>query len=340
MPSDIIEVQDLRKEYPGGVKAVDGVSFRVREGEIFGFLGPNGAGKSTTIAILTTVLAPTGGTARVGGIDVTRHPYEARCLMGYVSQDLAVDDDLTGYQNLRMQAGFYHLSSDEAERRIARVLTMVDLTDRAGNRVETYSGGMRKRLDIACGLIHQPRLLFLDEPTLGLDIQTRHEIWRYVNELRAQTGTTVFLSTHYMDEADELCDRIAIIDYGRIKALDTPAALKRALGGDMVEFSFDQGTPEAIALAVEAVRGVACVEAVTPLDEDGAFQASVIASESVIPRIFGAINGQPVRIGAIAMKRPTLDDVFLHYTGRALRETGGGGAEAFTARIRMRRTRG
>ncbi len=237
----MIEVEKLRKVFPNGVIAVDGVSFTVAEGEIFGLLGPNGAGKSTTIAILTTLIAPTGGKALVAGVDVCKHPTKARFAFGYVSQDLAVDDNLTGYDNLRLQAGFYHLSRREAEPRIAEVLKMVELTDRAGDLVETYSGGMRKRLDIACGLIHRPRLLFLDEPTLGLDIQTRREIWRYISELRAEINMTIFLTTHYMEEADALCDRIAIIDYGQIKALDAPAALKSALGGDLVNFRFDQG---------------------------------------------------------------------------------------------------
>jgi ABC-2 type transport system ATP-binding protein len=225
----IIEAQGLTKVYKGGVLAVDNVSFSVYEGEIFGFLGPNGAGKSTTIALLTTLLSPTKGTATINGIDISKHPYEARLELGFVSQDLAVEDALTGIDNLRLQAGFYHLSRTDARDRIAEVLKMVDLTARAKDKVETYSGGMRKRLDIACGLIHRPRILFLDEPTLGLDIQTRREIWKYINNLRETIKMTIFLTTHYMDEADSLCDRIAIIDRGVIKTLDTPAVLKEAL---------------------------------------------------------------------------------------------------------------
>jgi len=235
----IIEAQELTKIYPGGTLAVDHVSFTVFEGEIFGFLGPNGAGKSTTIALLTTLLSPTSGSATINGIDITRHAYQARLELGFVSQDLAVEDALTGYDNLRMQAGFYHLSRTEARERIAEVLKMVDLTARAKDKVETYSGGMRKRLDIACGLIHRPRILFLDEPTLGLDIQTRREIWKYVNTLRVENKMTIFLTTHYMDEADSLCDRIAIIDRGVIKTLDTPAALKDAIRGEVENPSLD-----------------------------------------------------------------------------------------------------
>lgn len=337
--SHIIEVTDLKKVFPNGVVAVDGVTFNVDEGEIFGFLGPNGAGKSTTISMLITLIAPTGGVARIAGMDVTRHPMKARLAIGYVSQDLAVDDSLTGYENLRLQAGFYHLSRPQVQQRITEVLNMVDLTDRAGDLAETYSGGMRKRLDIACGLIHRPRLLFLDEPTLGLDIQTRREIWRYINHLRTEINMTIFLTTHYMDEADALCDRIAIIDHGSIKVMDTPAALKHTLGGDRVDFRFDNGTPEDIAKAVDIVRALPFVTEIAP-NEDGGYRAVVTNGEAAVPRIFEALSEHPVRIGAISLKRPSLDDVFLHYTGRELRESGGGKDEAFRTRINMRRTRG
>lgn len=334
---EMIVVDKLSKTFPNGVRAVCDVSFNVAEGEIFGFLGPNGAGKSTTIAMLTTVLPPTSGTAYIAGVDIRRQPTKARFAIGYVSQDLAVDDDLTGYNNLRVQAGFYHVPRAEVARRIADVLTMVGLTGRAGDLVETYSGGMRKRLDIACGLLHRPRVLFLDEPTLGLDIQTRREIWRYITQLRHDNRMTIFLSTHYMDEADALCDRIAIIDDGVIKALDAPAVLKSALGGDTVEFQFDHGTPEEIEQAVALVRALPDVRQVC-LQEGTRFMAIVSHGESVIPEIFAALAGQSARICAISMKRPALDDVFLHYTGRTLRDTEGG--DAMQARMTMRRIRG
>ena len=268
----IIEAHGLTKIYPGGILAVDNVSFAVNEGEIFGFLGPNGAGKSTTIALLTTLLSPTKGTATINGIDITKHPYQARLELGFVSQDLAVEDELTGYNNLRLQAGFYHLTRTETHDRIAEVLNMVDLTARAKDKAETYSGGMRKRLDIACGLIHRPRILFLDEPTLGLDIQTRREIWKYINHLREQIKMTIFLTTHYMDEADSLCDRVAIIDRGVIKTLDTPTALKEALKTEI--------------------------------------------------------------------ENPTLDDVFLHHTGKEMREDPTSKEQAFKSRMIIRRARG
>jgi len=268
----IIEAHGLTKVYPGGIVAVNNVSFSVNEGEIFGFLGPNGAGKSTTIAMLTTLISPTKGTATINGIDITRHAYQARLELGFVSQDLAVEDALSGYDNLRLQAGFYHIPRTEAQVRIAEVLKMVDLTARAKDKAETYSGGMRKRLDIACGLIHRPRILFLDEPTLGLDIQTRREIWKYINTLREEIKMTIFLTTHYMDEADSLCDRVAIIDRGIIKTLDTPAALKDALKKEI--------------------------------------------------------------------EQPTLDDVFLHHTGKEMREDYSNKEAAFKSRMIMRRARG
>jgi len=336
--ANIIEVSELRKDFPNGVVAVDDVSFTVAEGEIFGFLGPNGAGKSTTIAILITLISPSGGAALVAGYDVTRHPMQVRLHIGYVSQDLAVDDNLTGYENLRLQAGLYHIPAAETPERIAQVLEMVELTDRAGHLVETYSGGMRKRLDIACGLIHRPRLLFLDEPTLGLDIQTRREIWRYINQLRAETNMTIFLTTHYMEEADSLCDRIAIIDYGRIKALDSPAALKSELDGDRVELEFEAGTPVEIEKAISIICALPHVMEVREMG-DNRFQSIVTDGGTVIPEIFAALTGQPAKIGAIGMTRPSLDDVFLHYTGRQLREPAVGAGEAMQTRMRMRRIR-
>ncbi|MEW6181748.1 MAG: ATP-binding cassette domain-containing protein [Bacillota bacterium] len=336
--SRIIETEGLTKRFPGGITAVDGVSFTVEEGEIFGFLGPNGAGKSTTIAMLTTLMKPTGGTARVAGFDVARKAYSVRLVIGYVSQDLAVDDSLTGYENLRLQAGFYHIPRAESAKRIDEVLEMVELKDRAKDLVETYSGGMRKRLDIACGLIHRPRLLFLDEPTLGLDIQTRREIWKYINQLREETKMTIFLTTHYMDEADALCDRIAIIDRGSIKVLDTPAVLKSSLGNEIVVFKFARGGPEDINAALDKIKGIGFVKDVTEAGERG-YIASVTNGEASVPAIFEALNGFTARIGSISFKQPSLDDVFLHYTGREMREDGGGKEDALRSRMIMRRTR-
>jgi ABC-2 type transport system ATP-binding protein len=337
--NDIIEAYGLTKVFPGGLVAVNEVSFTVKEGEIFGFLGPNGAGKSTTIAMLTTLIRPTRGTATVAGVDILKQPYQARLALGYVSQDLAVEDALTGYENLKLQAGFYHIPKEEARRRIREVLDMVELSDRAKDKVETYSGGMRKRLDIACGLIHRPRLLFLDEPTLGLDIQTRREIWKYINQLRSEIKMTIFVTTHYMDEADSLCDRIAIIDRGVIKTLDTPSSLKSSLGNEVVEFTFGKGTEEEIKLAVERVSSLGFINDIK-LTEQGRYIASVTNGESSVPEIFESIKNCPARIGSISFKQPSLDDVFLHYTGHEMREEKVSKETAIKSRIIMRRARG
>jgi ABC-2 type transport system ATP-binding protein len=328
----------LTKVFPGGLIAVNDVSFSVKEGEIFGFLGPNGAGKSTTIAMLTTLIKPTKGMAWVTGIDIIKQPYQARLAIGYVSQDLAVEDALTGYENLKLQAGFYHIPKAEAIRRIAEVLTMVELTDRAKDKVETYSGGMRKRLDIACGLIHRPKLLFLDEPTLGLDIQTRREIWKYINHLREEIRMTIFMTTHYMDEADSLCDRIAIIDKGVIKTLDTPAVLKGSLGNEIVEFNFSKGTADDIKDAIEHIKQFDFIKDLKYTDERG-YMASVTNGESSVPAIFETLHDFPVTIGSISHTQPSLDDVFLHYTGHEIRDEKVDKEAGFRNRMIMRRTR-
>jgi ABC-2 type transport system ATP-binding protein len=334
----IIEAKGLVKIFPGGIKAVNRVSFQVEHGEIFGFLGPNGAGKTTTISMLTTLYKPTSGTATIAGMDVVRHAYDVRLAIGYVSQDLAIDDSLSGYDNLRLQAGFYHIPRGEVDKRIRDVLAMVELTDRAKDLAETYSGGMRKRLDIACGLIHRPRILFLDEPTLGLDIQTRREIWRYVNHLREENRMTIFLTTHYMEEADTLCDRIAIIDQGSIVVLDTPAGLKSSMGNEIIEFNFSKGDSGDRETALGRIRRLDFVKSVHKAGIRG-YTASVINGESAIPALFEALQGSKAKIGSISFKQPSLDDVFLHYTGREMRENGGGKDEAMRARIIMRRTR-
>jgi ABC-2 type transport system ATP-binding protein len=334
----IIEVQELTKIFQGGLKAVNEITFSVRQGEIFGFLGPNGAGKSTTIAMLTTLLKPTKGEATVTGIDISKHPYQVRLSIGYVSQDIAVDDALTGYENLRLQAGFYHIPSGEIRNRIEEVLQMVELVNRAKDKVETYSGGMRKRLDIACGLIHRPKLLFLDEPTLGLDIQTRREIWKYINHLREETNMTIFLTTHYMDEADALCDRIAIIDKGTINVLDTPTALKNSLGNEIVSFSFSKGQQNDIKDALNKIKKLDFVKSIN--NKNGmSYMASVTNGEASIPPIIESLQGCSAKIGSISFKQPSLDDVFLHYTGHEMREDGGGKENAMRSRITMRRMR-
>ncbi len=308
----IIEVRDLVKVYRGGVRAVDGISFDVGRGEIFGFLGPNGAGKSTTILVLITLLRPTAGRVTVAGLDVVASPARVRGLIGYVSQDIAVDENLTGRENLLLQAGFYHLPRHGAAERITELLAMVDLADRADHPVSTYSGGMRKRLDIAAGLIHRPAILFLDEPTLGLDIQTRRRIWDYVARLRAEHGITIFLTTHYMEEAEFLCDRVAIIDHGAIKAIGPPAELKKELGGDLVTVRFGGGDAAAAAAGLRRLPQVIDIAGET----DGELRVVVAEAETALPAVMRALSELNVAATMITVKKPSLDDVFLHFTGR------------------------
>lgn len=316
----IIVAEHLSKCYRGDILAVNQVSIEVYKGEIFGFLGPNGAGKSTTIHMLTTIIRPTGGKARVCGFDAIREPHLVRRNIGFVSQDIAVDEALTGRENLALQGRFYHLRADVILRRTQELLALVDLTDRADHLVSAYSGGMRKRLDIAAGLIHRPSVLFLDEPTLGLDIQTRHRIWEYVKKLREEQEITIFLTTHYMDEADSLCDRIAIIDHGQIVALGPPGNLKEHIGGDLLSIKLAPGRWDENALQRDMAR-LPGVEKVSP-GPDGSFSLIVQKGEFAAPGILAALVEMGLEIQSISLKRPSLDDVFLYFTGRELRDEG------------------
>lgn len=320
----IIQVDHLLKAY-GQLEAVQRVSFQVNVGEIFGFLGPNGAGKTTTILMLTTLLKPSGGRAVVCGHDIVRQPARVRESVGYVSQEIAVDEFLTGQENLWLHGKLYHIPSKELALRVDEAARMVDLTDRLNDLVGTYSGGMRKRLDIAEGLLHRPQLIFLDEPTLGLDIQTRRKIWDYIRELRRE-GLTVFLTTHYMEEADQLCDRVAIIDRGELKALDTPQNLKARLGGDVISIGLADSSEAASQRARELFSGFDWISRV-----DVHPQGLVLIArngDAAIPRLVQAASESGLDIASLALKRPSLDDVFLTYTGHELREEEGG-ADAF-----------
>lgn len=334
----IVKTENLTKVYPGNILAVDRVSFSVAKGEIFGFLGPNGAGKTTTILMLITLLKPTSGQAWVNGFDIVAQQDRVRQSIGYVSQDIAVDEDLTGRENLALQAGFYHLEKKITEERIGEVLEMVDLTERASDLVSHYSGGMRKRLDIAAGLIHRPQILFLDEPTLGLDIQTRHHIWEYVEKLRREQKITIFLTTHYMEEADNLCDRVAIIDHGNIKAIGSPSQLKSELGGDLLLLKLTQSLSEEQKKAWKKLKELPFVDSISPV-ENGSYRLIVRDGEKTTPQIFTFLNQAGISIEAVSLKRPTLDDVFLHHTGRALREEEGSKEAFWRARITLRRAR-
>lgn len=333
----IIEVENLTKIYKGSITAVNEISFQVEKGEIFGFLGPNGAGKSTTIMMLTTLLSPTSGRASVAGFDVVEKPDRVRLNLGYISQDLAVDDNLTGRENLFLQAGFYHLPKKEAAKRYEELLDLVGLTERADDPVETYSGGMRKRLDIAVGLIHRPKVLFLDERTLGLDIQTRHQIWQHINYLRDEVKMTIFLTTHYMDEADSLCDRIAIIDKGIIKAIDSPDSLKNQIGGEIVYIKFGESDEEKIAGGLRVIGGLPVVDSAKR--RGGECIAVVRDGDAAIPEIFRAIHPLGLEISSVTLKRPSLDDVYMAFTGRELRNETGSREDAHRSHAMIRRMR-
>jgi ABC-2 type transport system ATP-binding protein len=303
----VVSARGLVKRY-GPVTAVDGIDLEVVAGETFGFLGPNGAGKSTTISMLCTLVTPTAGTAQVNGHDVVRDRDAVRSSIGLVFQDPTLDVYLTAAQNLRFHAELYGLPRAAVAERMERVLTMVGLWERRDALVNTFSGGMKRRLEIARGLMHLPRVLFLDEPTIGLDPQTRASIWEYLGELQRDEDTTIFLTTHYMDEA-EYCDRIGIIDHGRIIALDTPSALKASVGRDRVQI---RTADDAAAIAALGERFD--VEAAMA---EGAVTFGVAHGESFVPRLFAELG---VPIHAVSVSRPSLDDVFMSYTGKTIRD--------------------
>ena len=312
----------------GDLEAVRDVSFEVGEGEAFGFLGPNGAGKSTTINMLCTLLRPTSGSARIAGLDVARQPLQVRRQIGLVFQDTTLDDYLTAAENLRFHAELYGVGAAVREQRLDALLEMVDLNDRRDDLVSTFSGGMKRRLEIARGLIHSPRVLFLDEPTIGLDPQTRSHIWEYINELRRRETITIFLTTHYMDEAEH-CDRIAIIDHGSLVAIDTPDALKATIGKDRIELHVDDAETTMAELAERFGLEARLSE--------GTVTFHVADGEQFVPRLFAELT-QPIR--SIRVARPTLDDVFMAYTGRTIRDAEASAGERLRNHaMRWRRTR-
>jgi ABC-2 type transport system ATP-binding protein len=303
----MIKVENLSKKF-GDFTAVDDVSFDVAAGEIFAFLGPNGAGKTTTINMLCTLLKPTAGAATVNGFDVDRQRSEVRRSIGLVFQQTTLDEYLTAEQNLRFHAYAYAVPKDVREPRIKELLTMVELWDRRSGSVRTFSGGMKRRLEIARGLLHHPKVLFLDEPTIGLDPQTRRHIWDYLLRLREAEDLTIFLTTQYLDEA-EFANRIAIIDTGSIVALDTPDGLKRSIGGDLITFS----TPDAAA-GIAAVKDRYGIEA---LERDGSIRFHVAQGDAFLPEF---VRSFPQPIQTVSLSRPSLDDVFLTLTGREIRD--------------------
>ena len=310
---DAIKIENLVKRF-NGFAAVDGISFAVSQGELFGLLGPNGAGKTTTINMLSTLLRPTSGRAEVAGFDVSTSKDEVRQSIGVVFQEPALDEKLTGRENMEFHAMMYGIGKDERKKRIREVLELVELTDKADILAEKYSGGMKRRLEIARGLIHRPKVLFLDEPTLGLDAQTRRHIWEYIKKLNKEAGVTIILTTHYMEEADYLCGRIAIMDHGKIAALDAPERLKNALGGDIVCVETD-GPADGFTSAAKSLDWIRSVK-----PHDGNVCLTMEYGERRIPEIVALAQKTGVTIKSISLHKPSLEDVFLHFTGRTIRE--------------------
>ena len=311
---NVIETKNLTKKYNGNA-AVDSLNLNIEEGDIFGLLGPNGAGKTTTLLMLTTLKQPTSGSAKVNGFDIVNQPDKVRKSIGIVFQDPSSDDILTGYENLKLHGMLYDMPEDLREKMIKEVLELVDLTERKNDRVKNYSGGMRRRLEIARGLMHHPKILFLDEPTLGLDPQSRENIWNYIEKLAKEKKITIILTTHYMDEADRLCNKLAIIDSGKIVVMDSPKNLKKNLGGDVIRLKKKNLDIDVFGRLKFVKKASKCGDEVCLTVKD--------ASRNVqeILKVVGKVE-------SVEIRSPTLDDVFLHYTGRAIKEQQGEGGWA------------
>jgi ABC-2 type transport system ATP-binding protein len=307
-----IETKQLTKAY-GSLKAVDSLDITVEPGEIFGLLGPNGAGKTTTVSMLCTILKPTYGKATVNGFDIVREANKVRKSIGIVFQEPSVDDRLTGRENLYMHANLYGVPASDQKERINRILKLVELEDRADDLLRTYSGGMRRRLELGRGLIHYPKVLFLDEPTVGLDPQTRDHIWKYIKELKEAHDITVVLTTHYMDEADRLSNRIAIMDHGKIVVLDSPSRLKETLEGDVI--TVRANNIQTLSELVDKWLGLNQTRVV-----EGALEITVRNGKAVMPRIMELATQNNIYVESLLLRQPNLEDVFLHYTGKSIRQ--------------------
>ncbi|MGC8993421.1 MAG: ATP-binding cassette domain-containing protein [Candidatus Aenigmatarchaeota archaeon] len=323
---NIVETFNLTKEF-NGIVAVNNVNLKIKEGEIFGLLGPNGAGKTTFISMLCTLLKPTRGTAKVNGFDIVKQQNEVRKSIGIVFQDPSLDNRLTGRENLEMHAGLYGVPKSERKKRIDEVLKLVGLYERARELVRNYSGGMKRRLEIARALIHYPKVLFLDEPTLGLDPQTREHIWEYIKKLAERERITILLTTHYMEEADALCDRVAIMDYGEIKVLDTPENLKNSLEGDVL--SLEVKNPK---IFVEKIKKLDSIKKIHVAENR--ISMTVKNAEKLAPKVLDFARKNKIPVSSISIRKPSLGDVFLHYTGREIREETGEPKEMMKRRMR------
>jgi ABC-2 type transport system ATP-binding protein len=329
---DAIRVEELTRKFDD-FTAVDRISFTVRSGELFGLLGPNGAGKTTTINMLSTLLRPTSGRAEIAGFDVARARDRVRRAIGIVFQEPALDSQLTGRENLEFHSMMYGLGREERREKIDEVLALVELTEKSRVQVQNYSGGMKRRLEIARGLIHQPQVLFLDEPTLGLDAQTRRHIWDYIRKLNRERGVTIILTTHYMEEADYLCGRVAIMDHGAFAAIDTPGKLKDLLGGDVVslEVGGEAGALEAEFRALDWIRNIKI--------HDSVFSLTMEKGERRIPELIGLAQKAAVTVHSVLLRKPSLEDVFLHFTGKTIRESEASQADRNKAMMRAHRPR-
>ena len=324
-----IKVEDLTRTF-NGLVAVDHISFTVKSGELFGLLGPNGAGKTTTINMLSTLLKSTSGYGEVAGHDISKSKDDIRRSIGVVFQEPALDIKLTGKENLEFHAMMYGLKKEERKERVEHVLRLVELTEKKDVLVENFSGGMKRRLEIARGLIHKPEVLFLDEPTLGLDAQTRHHIWDYIKKLNKEGGVTIILTTHYMEEADFLCDRIAIMDRGKFVAMDTPAQLKDILGGDVVSMEIE-GKADTL---IDEINNLDWVKNMTRHNET--LSLTMEKGERRIPQLINVARENGVNVTCVHLRKPSLEDVFLHFTGRTIREEEASQAERNRAMIRAR----
>jgi ABC-2 type transport system ATP-binding protein len=332
MSDDVIIAEGLTKVFNKHLTAVDHVNFSVKHGEIFGFLGPNGAGKTTTINMLITILKPTEGKASVLDFDIAKQSNEVRNVIGVVPQEYTADEDLTGWENVILCADLYGIPRNVANERASELLKLVELTDFKDKKVQTYSGGMRRRLELACGLVNRPKVLFLDEPTLGLDVQTRTATWEYIRKLKKEFGMTLFMTTHYLEEADALCDRIAIIDHGKIIVVGTPQDLKHSLGGDIITLSIKENADVS-----ELIRSIDNVKEVK--NEDGSYRIKAEYGEVTAPFVIEALRRKGYTVTKLSMTEPTLNEVYLEYTGKSMRDTEES-REAFRAqRITMMRAR-
>jgi ABC-2 type transport system ATP-binding protein len=314
MVKNIINVRKLSKVFDNSLRAVDGITFDVRQGEIFGFLGPNGAGKTTTIKMLTTLISPTSGDAKIFDFSINKSASAVRASVGVVPQEFTADEDLTAYDNMLLMADLYGVSRTIAKTRIVELLSLVELSNAAKRKVNTYSGGMRRRLELAIGLVNHPKVLFLDEPTLGLDVQTRAAVWTYIEKLKKEYKMTIFMTTHYLDEADSLCDRVAIIDHGKIIKIDTPKNLKDSLGGDIIELKIENERTNVSDL-LKKITGVKNVK------KNGVeYRLKVKSAETLAPKLITMLTSKGHKVTKLSLSKPTLDEVYLEYTGRSLRE--------------------